>query len=209
MRLHLKIGLLAVLVCCQLTGLAQIPRIDKSTLVEFVEHRRHEPLEFHQAISNTTNWVSMGVPAGLLVAGVLRQDKNMKLAAWNAGKSILISTMVTTALKQTVNRTRPFNQFPNDITKAGSGGSPSFPSGHTSEAFAMATSVTLSYPKWYVAVPAFGWASTVGYSRMYLGVHYPTDVLAGAAVGAGAALLNKQINRWYHQHKTHQHELQF
>jgi membrane-associated phospholipid phosphatase len=76
------------------------------------------------------------------------------------------------------------------------GGSYSFPSGHTSDAFALATSVTVAYPKWYIIAPAFTWATAVGYSRMHLGVHYPKDVIAGAIVGAGSAYLSCKINKW-------------
>ena len=56
-------------------------------------------------------------------------------------------------------------------------------------AFAAATTISLQYPKWYVIAPAFIYASGVGYSRMYLGVHYPTDVLAGAVLGAGSSFV--------------------
>ena len=65
----------------------------------------------------------------------------------------------------------------------------SFPSGHTSSAFAIATSLSASYPKWYVVVPAMTWATSVGVSRVWLGVHYPSDVLVGAGVGAATALI--------------------
>lgn len=65
----------------------------------------------------------------------------------------------------------------------------SFPSGHTSSAFAIATSLSSSYPKWYVIVPSMAWATTVGVSRVWLGVHYPSDVLVGAGIGAGTAIL--------------------
>ena len=58
-----------------------------------------------------------------------------------------------------------------------------FPSGHTTLAFAAATSVSLSHPRWYVIVPAQTWAATMGVSRVWHGAHYPSDVLAGAALG--------------------------
>jgi undecaprenyl-diphosphatase len=48
-----------------------------------------------------------------------------------------------------------------------------------------------------VVVPAYAWAAGVGYSRMYLGQHYPTDVLAGAAIGIGSAYLSNWLNKKY------------
>lgn len=72
----------------------------------------------------------------------------------------------------------------------------SMPSGHTSTAFATATSLSLAYPKWYVVAPSFVWAGAIGYSRMHLGVHYPSDVLAGAIVGSGSAYLTYKANQW-------------
>lgn len=62
-----------------------------------------------------------------------------------------------------------------------------FPSGHAALSFAIATSLTLSFPQWEVAVPALIWAALVSTSRVWLGAHYPSDVLAGAALGAAAA----------------------
>lgn len=71
------------------------------------------------------------------------------------------------------------------------------PSGHTSLAFATATSLTLKYPKWYVAAPSYFWACSVGYSRMNLGVHYPSDIVAGALLGAGSAYLTYLVNDFF------------
>lgn len=66
----------------------------------------------------------------------------------------------------------------------------SFPSGHSADAFAIATRLTLRYSKNpEVYIPAFVWAGLVGYGRFYFGLHYPSDVLGGALVGAGSSLL--------------------
>lgn len=102
--------------------------------------------------------------------------------------------MESTALKYSVNRERPFVTYP-DIIKKTDTHSPSFPSGHTSNAFATATSLSLAYPKLYIIFPSFAYAGTVAYSRMHLGVHYPSDVAAGAVIGAGCAYLTHKVNK--------------
>ena len=110
---------------------------------------------------------------------------------WNSfeiASATAINGLFTTTIKLSVHRERPFITYPNDITKYSVAGSYSFPSGHTSMAFCTATSISLMYPKWYIIVPAYLWAGSVGYSRMYLGVHYPTDVLAGALIGTGTSI---------------------
>lgn len=75
-------------------------------------------------------------------------------------------------------------------------GDPSFPSIHTASAFSLATSLSIKYPKWYVIAPSALWACSVGFSRMNQGVHYPSDVLAGAVLGTGCAFANVYINKW-------------
>lgn len=112
--------------------------------------------------------------------------------------SIISANTVSFGLKYTVNRKRPFAVYPDITQKDHHVGPYSFPSGHTVSAFALATSVSLCYPKWYVIAPAYMWAFTVGFSRMWLGVHFPGDVLVGALIGTacsvGSYYLIKQIN---------------
>jgi undecaprenyl-diphosphatase len=56
--------------------------------------------------------------------------------------------------------------------------------------------LALRYRKWYVIAPAYVFASSVGWARMYQGVHYPSDVVAGALVGAASAWLGYKAQKW-------------
>jgi len=139
-------------------------------------------------ITDSDDPVSFGLPIGLAVNGLLTKEKSNYLNCLEMLSTSLISSVLTTSLKFAFNTPRPFVTYPNDITQYAHAGSKSFPSGHTSFCFATATSFSLLYPKWYVIAPMYTWASLVGYSRMYLGVHYPSDVLVGAIIGSASAV---------------------
>jgi membrane-associated phospholipid phosphatase len=149
---------------------------------------------FFRFISNSEPYVIFAVPAGLAAAGLIKQDRTLTRNAFTGLAALAVTGGISLALKYSVDRERPFITYP-DIVQKSKAGSPSFPSGHTSSAFATATSVSLAYPKWYIIVPSFTWAGTVGYSRMHLGVHYPSDVLAGALIGSGCAYLTYKVNQ--------------
>jgi membrane-associated phospholipid phosphatase len=149
---------------------------------------------FFQFASDSHAFFVFGVPAGIATAGLIRKDDNMLRNAGVIFSATVVNLGITAALKYSIRRDRPFITYP-DIMKKSAAGSPSFPSGHTSAAFATATSLSLAYPKWYIAIPSYTWAGTVGYSRMHLGVHYPSDVLIGALVGSGSAWLTHEVNR--------------
>lgn len=138
--------------------------------------------------------VSMLYPSTVYAIGFFKRDSTIKRKGLYIAGSMAVNTIVTLGMKHSINRPRPFTTYP-DIEKLSSGGSPSFPSGHTSIAFNTATAITFAYPKWYVALPSYTWASAVGYSRMHLGVHYPSDVLVGAIVGVGSAWFSHWLNQ--------------
>ncbi len=146
-------------------------------------------------ISNTSAGVSVATPLLIYSIGLIKKDSSLKQSGIFIGQTLLVSAFVTIALKNIVKRERPFITYP-DIEKVGTGGSYAMPSGHTANAFATATSLSMAYPKWYVIAPAFAWAGTVGYSRLHLGVHYPSDVFAGAFIGAGSAYATYKLNKW-------------
>ena len=84
-------------------------------------------------------------------------------------------------LKQIFGRDRPFIRFPDIILLIKKPGSFSFPSGHTMSSFTAAT--VIYHSSKYAGIPAYLLAVLIGFSRVYLCVHYPSDVLAGAVFG--------------------------
>lgn len=160
--------------------------------------------KFFKFVSNSNNGVILGVPLTMGIVGLINDDDKMFRNACVIVAADAINLGFTYALKYSVNRTRPFVTYP-DIIKKSDGGGPSFPSGHTSGAFATATALSLEYPKWYVIVPSYLWAGAVGYSRLDLGVHYPSDVLGGIVVGAGSAYLSYKANKWLTNHYATKH----
>jgi undecaprenyl-diphosphatase len=89
-------------------------------------------------------------------------------------------------LKQKTSRPRPYRVRSAIRLGADPLDAFSFPSGHTLHAVAFATLLTAYYPA--LAVPLWSFAGLVGASRIVLGLHYPSDVLAGAVIGATLAL---------------------
>ena len=150
---------------------------------------------FQQNISKSVYPLSVATPVTMFAVGLFNKDKKLQQQSYKVVGSLLINTAITQAMKYTFKRNRPYQDYPTIIFPSNIEHDASFPSGHTSTAFALATSMSIQYKKWYVVVPAFVWASSVGYSRLYLGEHYPTDVLAGAAIGMGSAYLSEWLNK--------------
>jgi len=138
---------------------------------------------------------SIALPLTLLIVGKATDNKVTFNNGLKSALAISVSMSVSTLMKYGFGRPRPYTNYP-DIQRLSSDFTPSFPSGHTTSAFCTATSLSLMYPKWYVIVPAYSWATFMGYSRMHLGMHYPTDVLFGAILGTGISLLSIRVQKW-------------
>ena len=159
-------------------------------------------------MSDAASTVYVTVPASIYAYSVLASELDKPSAdrryAAETGIQALTTLGITygiaVATKIIVDRERPYLAYPGMIIN-GEGQNDkylsSFPSGHSAGAAAIATTMMLRYPKWYVIVPSVGYTLWMGFSRMNLGVHYLTDVLAGYAVGAGVAygvhLLSKEL----------------
>lgn len=145
-------------------------------------------------VSQSVAPIAVALPLSMFIYSKYKNDTITLKHSILIVTSIVGSIVISTALKYSINRTRPYITYP-ELEKLDAGGGPSFPSAHTSTAFALATSLSMQYPRWYVYIPAYTWASSVGYSRIYVGVHYPSDVFIGACVGTLSAFLSEKINK--------------
>lgn len=108
-----------------------------------------------------------------------------------------VATMgVVFGLKNLIRRQRPYAALP-DVDRRPANGDQipggldpfSFPSGHSAISFAVATSLSLSHPEWYVVIPSMTWASATALARVWHGMHFPSDIAVGAVVGTSVGIL--------------------
>ena len=165
-----------------------VQRFDDKFLINLALQRNDSETKKMLFLSNSLTYVSYGIPVALMAGGIVRNDSQMRQNALYVGSSAAVTLGFTLLMKTVFKRRRPFVQNLK-IVAVYNAGSTSFPSGHSSTSFAVATALSRAYPKWYVIAPSYLWAGSVAYSRMYLGVHYPSDVFGGAMLGTTTAWL--------------------
>lgn len=180
-------------ICFLLNSALVAQNADHRFLIYLTKNTTKKQFSTYNNISKSAYIYTVGVP---LTQGLIYLSNPNSKNLHNVIKTtcaIAINSAFTWGLKYTINRSRPEITFafpthkPND---------PSFPSGHTSYSFSIATSLAVQYKKWYISVPAYAWAGAIGFSRLKTGVHYPTDVLGGAIIGVGSAYLSHKLNIW-------------
>lgn len=131
----------------------------------------------------------------ILILVVLALHKPTRKIAWFGAAAMLIElAVVNGVLKPLIMRPRPFTVHDVELLIQVPADS-SFPSGHTANAFAAATYLflwKLPCRKTYLAL-----AALMGFSRMYLFVHYPSDVLAGMLIGIAVGVFTYHLSRKY------------
>lgn len=134
----------------------------------------------------------IGVPIGLYTGSRIDNNHYGENSAVLLALSEITNGAATQLIKIIVKRPRPFRTLNKVyLTDTNSiAGSYSFPSGHSSSSFTIATSLALRYPdKPVLIIGCYTYATLVALGRIYWGVHYPSDVLAGMLIGAGSAAL--------------------
>jgi membrane-associated phospholipid phosphatase len=132
--------------------------------------------------------VSGSITGGAFLASRLTKNEHFRAFGYSVAQAYLTNGILTQGIKYATHRMRPDGSD-----------SKSFPSGHTSSAFTVATVVTNYYGKKW-GIPLYAFAGFVGVSRIEKGAHWPSDVLAGAALGyisGRTAILgtNREISR--------------
>ncbi len=163
-------------------GLLQ--QLDIDILIFIQEHLRIE------ALNGVFKFITTLGDSGIfwvILSIILIIPKRTRIIGITSILAILIGALFTNViLKNAVGRIRPYETYEQIILLAKRAMDYSFPSGHSCASFAAATTLMLMMKKKY-AISFLILAILIAYSRLYLGVHYPSDVIFGVAIGIGAA----------------------
>ncbi len=149
-------------------------------IFSYADNRFFAP--FNRAVTHSASGVFYPIVPLLLIGA----DPSMAMHFFLAGLvAFAIELPAFKVLKTAIRRDRPCDHLNKVVSRVTPGDQFSFPSGHTAAAFVMATLISLYLPG--ATIPIHMWALLVGFSRVYLGVHYPSDVLAGMVLGVVSA----------------------
>lgn len=148
-------------------------------LERWIVLHRGEPFDsFFVALSRIGNWGLVWIVLAALAAWLWRKPVVLPL--------VLIADLLGQALsslgKLVTDRPRPPLRYPDPAPLVPNPHTPSFPSGHATTSFACAATLARFAPR-RVAIVLYLLAALIAYSRVYVGVHYPLDVIAGAVLG--------------------------
>lgn len=169
------------------------PELD---LVRFASEHRWGPLTALMTIASAW-WFKSVLLVGIGLAADLRLPRRLPLAAAGAVVAYAAAHVLAQWGKDLTDRDRPSIADPSILVEGGLPGSSAMPSGHAATAFAAATVIALVHPRlrWWV----LGLATLVAVSRVYLGVHHPSDVLVGAMLGAAVGAVCWRATRGWRE----------
>lgn len=171
------------------TFLQSVQNLDGEILLQIQQHLRTDMLT---PLMKFVTFLGNGGWFWILCAVVLLAVPKTRKTGYAAVLSLIFGVIVTNLLlKNIVARPRPFAEIEALIPLIAKPTDFSFPSGHTTASFAVALVMLRMLPK-KIGIPAVVLAALVAFSRLYLGVHYPTDVLAGFVV----ALVGSSLAVW-------------
>ncbi|KAF0205105.1 MAG: phosphoesterase PA-phosphatase related [Gallionellaceae bacterium] len=136
-------------------------------------------------IENFGQTYALGVMGGFYLAGVISDNEKSVQVSQDLVAASLSSALVNQSIKIFANRSRPRDNQGTDDFKGFTGlnNNSSFPSGHTTEAFTLASVIASHYEETWVGATAYSVAGLVGVARMYHDAHFASDVVASALIG--------------------------
>ena len=130
---------------------------------------------------------AMGITASVYSAGVLFKNEKLVSTIHIMGQSLLLTSLVNTYFKMMIGRARPYvADDPRKFKPFNFGYNAdymSMPSGHTASVFALMTVVAKQYDSWYVDIPAYTFAASVGFQRVNTRKHWTSDLIVGGTIG--------------------------
>lgn len=164
--------------------LKELQEIDVHVLEE-INHDRFTSLDaFFIFITNAATVVTYSFSIFLLVYAYAKRRFVLERKGWLLLIALTLNSAIADIIKDLVERPRPFvtYRYVHNLVVVHSS---SFPSGHTAEVSLLAFAVSILFPKggWGIIV-AWIWAILVAYSRMDLGVHYPSDILGSFVISS-------------------------
>ena len=171
------------------------------SLFYFINHSLENPIfnNIMPLITNIGGFVGMVIILiAIIVYAHFKKKNTLKKIATLALIACLVSDIFVVLLKNFIHEPRPFVNLDNVHLLIGESDPNSFPSGHTTTTFSIITIFVLNMKKLFkthyksINIALMIFALLIPFSRIYVGVHYPFDVLAGGIIGfCGAFLINK------------------
>jgi len=163
-------------------------------LLEWINHNRIPCLDnFFRFLTDTAGVTAAVIAIIVIIYGFIQKSSFLKFRKYQVAFAYSVNAIIINILKYTVDRPRPF-EVDKHIEKLTGAGSPSFPSGHTGDVVVVALSMCLLFPRqmWLLTI-IWIWAIFVAYSRMALGVHYPSDVLSSVVISFIVAFASQKL----------------
>ncbi len=178
-----------------------IQGLDERVLVWIAEHLRFPVLD---AIFSFYTQLGNGGMLFILVTLALLLFRSTRRAGLSALIAMLMGLVATNiVLKPLIARSRPWVVMEDFAALIAEADPHSFPSGHTCAAFAFGVALYVAMPQKWAKALALSAAILMGFSRLYVGVHFPSDVLVAAVVGTVCGLVGalaaQRIEKWFRQ----------
>ena len=182
-----------------MAGIGSILLLDDEIYDGIQRNRTEATSDVARVVEEFGSFPSFGIMGAFYVGGAMLDNYKAKTVAMDAFAASLVSAgVITSTLKVIVGRSRP-DEGDGTYRFQPFGGHNSFPSGHTTQAFSLASVIAGHYDEWWVDALSYGIAGGVGLARIEQEAHFPSDVVAGAIIGTVVGKTIVRYNRKVHK----------